>query len=218
MNRSLVTFGDSWPAGSELTSDQHPFGYTLAKLLDASAYSNCAVPATSNEHMLLQLGEYARQQRNIENHIAVFFITYPGRSCLIDYQGNFLEVRPDANADKNSREYLYFKYFHTPAQEKFKTHQTILALQRMSAELKLQDFYIVGWVPDIDLDWPGIDKNKFYNYGQTTCAEWLDIDPYNFEEEIRSSPFVRPNHCHPNQQGHEIIAHKLYDWIKDKIV
>lgn len=218
MNSGLVTFGDSWPAGSELLPGQRPFGNILAELLGIFNYVNCAVPATSIEHMILQLGEYATTHQDLAGQIAVFFITYPGRSCLIDYDGKFLEVRPDAAADKNSREYHYFKYFHTPAQERFRTHQALLALQRMSSILKLQDFYIVGWVPDIDLNWPGIDLDRFYDQGKTTCAEWLNIDPYNFEAELRSSPLVRPNECHPNQQGHEIIAHKLYEWIKDKIV
>ncbi len=214
MNAPLVTFGDSWPYGSELAANEQPYGAILSTLLESEHYTNCACPATSNEHMILQLDQYAKQHSSVEGHVAVFFITYPGRSLLLDYNGKQLEVRPDANAHKDSRQYLYFKHFHTPLQEQFKTHQTMLALQRMSAELKLNDYYIVGWVPSINFDFPGIDKNKIYDQGQTTCADMLNM-PGDFELEIRNSPYVNKGCCHPNQAGHTIIAHKLYKWISN---
>jgi hypothetical protein len=218
LTQPLVILGDSWPAGAELGPHEQPYGKILANLLQSTHYTNCAVSATSNEHMILQLGKYVKEQQNVDGHIAVFFLTYPGRSCLIDYNGRYLEVRPDANADKDSREYHYFKYFHTPLQEQFKTHQTILALQQMSSQLNLQDFYVVGWTPQIDFSWPGIVIERIYDAGKTTCADWLEIDPDKFETEAKLSKYVLPNQCHPNQQGHNIIAHKLYEWIKDKIV
>jgi hypothetical protein len=213
----LVTFGDSWPYGSELAEGQHPYGHVLASLLQMP-FTNCAVPATSNEHMILQLNEYASANGSINGHVAIFFLTWPGRSCWIDYNGYPKEIRPDANADKTSLEYQYFKYFHTPNQEVFRTHQSMLSLQRMSSALDLQDFYIVGWTPNIDFNWPGIDTAKIYKSGDTTCASWLGISSTNFETDLRSSPYVLPNVCHPNQLGHQLIAEKLYNWMKDKIV
>jgi hypothetical protein len=218
MTYPLATFGDSWPAGEELKAGEQSFGHKLAELLGSIKYTNCAVAATSNEHMILQLEQYIKRSKDVTNHIAIFFVTETSRSCLIDHNGDYLEIKFDGTPAVDSIDYYYFKYFHTPAQEKFKTHQTILALQRMSAEFKLNDFYIVGWQSNIDLDWPGIQKDKFYDHGKTTCADWMGVPQDMFWSTAKLNPYVRPNINHPNQLGHWMIANKLYEWIKNKIV
>jgi hypothetical protein len=203
-NTKLFTFGDSWPYGSDLAPDEVPYGNILAELLNSSEYENFSVPATSNEHMIIQLQNCVNKRPSIQDSTAVFFITDPARSCWIGYDQKAVDVRPDANADTQSREYLYFKYFHTPHQEKFRTHQTMLALQRMSSVLGLEDYYVVGWVPGIDFDCPGIDKNKIYKQGRVSCANMfnsLTIDCIN-------------RGCHPNQAGHRVIAENLLEWIR----
>lgn len=218
MTYPLVTFGDSWPAGAELKAGEQPFGHKLADLLHSSKYTNCAVPATSNEHMILQLGQYINQIKNVANHIAIFFVTETSRSCLIDNNNNYLEIKFNGNPEKHSLDYYYFKHFHTRAQDKFKTHKTILSLQRMCSKSGINDFYVIGWQKNVDLDWPGIEKEKFYDCGNTTCANWLEPTHDKFWSTAKSNPYIKPNDNHPNQAGHDLIANKLYEWIKNKIV
>ena len=220
MTVSIATFGDSWPYGSELNPGEQPYGHLLAEML-GTVCANHSQPATSNEHMILQLEKHVSDGTATENSIAVFFITYPGRSCWIDYDGQAREVRPDLNGfiNEKSLDYYYYKYFHTPQQERFRTHQTILSLQRMCDVLKLKDYYIVGWSSDVDFDWPGIDKTRIYNQGKTTCADLLGIDTFKFDAGLTlDNKFIFPNQLHPNQLGHQLIAKSLYTWIKDTIV
>lgn len=210
----LVTFGDSWPYGSDLLPDEKPFGSLLAQKFQAQQYVNKSCPSTSNDHMILQLQEYVAQQGNVSDHVAVFFITSAARTCFIDYNNNPIEVRPDARASQHSLYYYYFKYFHTPGYEKFRHCVTILALQRMCEQLKIQDFYICGWEKP-DFDFPGIDINRIYDRGQTNCIDLFDQNTkkYTMDQHISISPGR-----HPTQIGHEVIADTLHNWIKDKIV
>ena len=209
----LVTFGDSWPYGSDLHPGEHPFGELLAQQLNAQQYVNKSCPATSNDHMILQLQEYQAQQGNVSGHYAVFFITSTARTCFIDHNNKPIEVRPDARASYDSLYYYYFKYFHTPGYEKFRHCVTMLALQRMCDQLNINDFYICGWEKP-NFDFPGIDIDRVYDHGQTTCVNLFKCSA------LESAPeqYINMVGRHPTQLGHQIIADNLYNWIKDKIV
>lgn len=210
----LVTFGDSWPYGSDLLSGEEPFGVLLSKKLQAQQYVNKSCPATSNDHMILQLQEYVSEQGDVSEHVAVFFITSSARTCFIDYNNNPIEVRPDARASQDSLYYYYFKYFHTPGYEKFRHYVTMLALQRMCNQLNLQDFYICGWEKP-DFNFPGIDIDRVYNRGQTSC---VNLFSQHIKDSSEASQYIGMVGQHPTQLGHQIIADTLYNWIKDKIV
>ena len=71
----------------------------------------------------------------------------------------------------------------------------------------------MGW-NDLNLMLPGVDANKIY---PKSCVQLFG---YSDQDDFLNSP---PNqYClkdqHPNEQGHELIAETLYDWIKNKIV
>jgi hypothetical protein len=210
----LVTFGDSWPYGSDLSSEEQPFGAILAQQLNVQQYINKSCPATSNDHMILQLQEYAKEQGDVSGHHAVFFITSSARTCFIDYNNNACEIRPDARADKDSLYYYYFKYFHTPEQEKFRHHITMLALQRMCDQLKIKDFYICGWEKP-SFDFPGIDINRIYKHGRVNC---IDLFKQQAKNHAVTQYISIESGQHPTQLGHQTIANTLYNWIKENNV
>ena len=71
---------------------------------------------------------------------------------------------------------------------------------------------------DVKLDCAGIDKQKIY---PKTCAQILGYS--NQDEFLKDSmsQYTNPHTqaCgHPTQQGHQLIADSLYQWIKDNIV
>lgn len=210
----LVTFGDSWPYGADLRAEERPYGNILADLLGADEYSNLAQPATSNEHMILQVKDYVSQKDSVAGDIAVFFITSTARACYIDYQNQAIEVRPDAKAGRDSLYYYYYRYFHTPGHEQFRHYTTILALQRMCEQLHLKDFYIMGWERS-DFNYPGIDQTKIYS---KTCTELFAQEMHDPDTLYKDNVYINVVGQHPTQIGHELIANKLYHWIKDQIV
>lgn len=212
----LVTFGDSWAYGTELPDGSRTFGQLLADRWDCE-FRNYAQDGASNDHMLWQLQKYHQDHGSATQTLAVFFITSPWRSCVIDYDGNPVAIYPWADQSLGDRNYYYFKYFHTPEQERFRFQSTVAALQRTSERLGLQDYYIVGW-SDCDFQHPGIDQDRIYAAGQKTCADLFGA-PSQHEFSLASdNPYVYPNQNHPNQKGHELIAEVLHEWINSRII
>ena len=209
----LVTFGDSWPDGAELNQNEKPYGYQLADLLQTPSYKNYAQSNTSNDHLILQLEKYLEENNVEQNTIAVFFITGISRLCLIDYNNNANCITPWAGKERGDMAYYYFKYFHTPAQELFRLRLSILALQKICSSYNIKDRYILGWDKP-DLDFPGIDLDKFYDRGNTNCADLFEANGSDEFTNAKNNVYVYPNDCHPNYLGHQLIAENLYKWIK----
>jgi hypothetical protein len=204
----LVTFGDSWPCGAELLPDEKPYGKILSDLLSLN-FENRSQTATSNEHMVLQLKRYIDSLSEDNKTVAVFFITSPARTCLIDFNGTEKEIYPWADQSRGAYANAWYRFFHTPLQDQFRTRLAILALQRMCNLYSIDDYYIVGW-SQIDLDFPGIDKTKIYN---KTCAELFDAPSEHEFSLAKDNQYIYPNNCHPNQKGHNLIAETLAEWI-----
>ncbi len=210
----LVTFGDSWPAGAELRPNEVPYGKVLAEMLEFD-FQNYAEHASSNDCQILQLKTFL-QQNDPAGTVAVFFITSPTRTLLIDYNGKTKKIYPWADISKGEEPYYYFKYFHTPLFEQFRFHITMLSLQRICQVHNIKDFYIVGW-SQCNFDFPGIDKSKIFQQGTVNCADLFGVNGEHEFTRASSNLYVYPNHDHPNQQGHKLIAQTLFDWMKDKI-
>ena len=215
---TLVTFGDSWPCGTGLNlTKEKPFGKILSELLQIENYVNCAVPASSNDRTVLELLNYVNSCSSVKNHLAVFFITTPTRKIAIQPNNQLIDINLHNNAAQNRISKIYYTHLYSLPQEKFDLQRNILSLQRICNQLEMQDFYIVGW-SDIDLNCPGIDQQKIY---AKTCAQILGYA--NQDEFTKDSLSQYKNQytlaCgHPNQQGHQLIADSLHQWIKDKIV
>lgn len=206
----LVTFGDSWPRGCELSKEESTYGEILAERLNAS-FQNCSKSASSNDHMILQLKRFLDGADDVQNTVAVFFITSCARSTLIDFDGNEISIYPWSDRSRGEHAYAWFKYFHTPLQDRLRTLVSVLALQRICQTKSIKDYYIVGW-SEIDFDFPGITREKIY---PKTCAELFGAPGEHEFTMAKDNTFVRPNNCHPNQQGHKLIADTLYKWITD---
>lgn len=211
---TLVTFGSSWPEGVELNDHEFPYGNILADLLNVDYYKNYAEGNTSNDHMVLQLEKYIQHNKNIDKTIAVFFITEISRMCMIDYSKNALCVTPWGNSEQGDMPYYYYKFFHTPHQELFRIRLTILALQKICNQYNIDDYYILGWDKP-DLDFPGINLDKFYQSAKFNCAELFGAKGNEEFANAKENKYIYPNICHPNQAGHQLIADELYKWIKN---
>jgi hypothetical protein len=211
MISNLVTFGDSWPAGTELKDKSRAFGYLLAKMLNTSAYKNCAIPATSNDRMIFQLQKYIQQCTIVADHVAIFFITSPSRHLQLDHANNIIELKvpPDWKTESDPFVANWYRYFQSDASDKFNLYKLLLSLQRICEQHHIQDYYVSGWT-DINFEMPGVDTKKLFPrsciemFGSTNVMEFHDLD---------QNQYIYPNVSHPNEQGHAVIANHLYQWI-----
>ena len=219
----LVTFGDSWPAGVGLgPNDEKPYGALLCDRLQIKNFYNGSIPGSSVSRLLLQLFDYISCHATVKNHIAIFFITTPGRSLLIDHDKNIINFNtpPPNSSNRNAVDRnkdlteIYYKYLSTVPMDEFNVCRTILALQQVCSQVGIQDFYIPGWLK-MKLDWPGVEKQKIY---PKTCTQILGYsrDEYLAMQKVHSKYFLPCGH--PNSHGHQLIADYLYEWIKNKNV
>jgi len=202
----LVVFGDSWVCGAGIDTppgvhSSCAFGSQLASLLDINQYTNCGIEGSSNSRSVLQLLKYTSEQSNLKDHIAIFFITAPERSCVIDSSDRIHDIcsGPDTDLVKS-----YINFFSSVQQLKFECCKNILAMQQICKHYGINDYYIVGW-SDITIDFPGINLLKFFS---KTAAQ---IIGYDIANGIKGQYTTLCNH--PNKLGHELIAKELQQWL-----
>ena len=206
MQKKLVTFGDSWPWGAELSASEKPFGYWIAEELGYE-FENCAEEGTSIEHMVLQLQRYVA--KNKQPTTAVFFITNPIRT--MHYQGQqWLTYRPTGQRSPGHE--AYYKYVQSDKLDYHRAQVFVLALQRICEQYKINDYYIEGWT-NMTWDYAGIDTNKMYPKTATHILD-VDLNPKTSEiSKYQQSEYIKPNKYHPNELGHKKIAEELLQWI-----
>lgn len=210
MIRKLSIFGDSWPAGIELRFDQReqPFGHLLAESLGAQL-GHYPRPGTSIQHLILQL-QQALDEQSMAGSTALFCLTSVSRSIYFD-SVKWKEIH-NRNTDITSQS--FYKHLYSKELGDFTMNCCVLALQRMCQQHDINDYYISCW-DQLNLYLAGIDKNKFYQQGKISMADILGCRSSSSIEIAvdRRHPMIYPNECHPNQQGHHIIANKLLEWI-----
>jgi len=215
MKKVLVTFGDSWPEGTELNQMlEKPYGYFLSNHLSCDVFLNYGQGGTSNEHMISQLREYLDKKHQSNSQvIAVFHLTNPART--VHLPSNFLHVY---NKDQQICNNHFFKQifcnFYDDKKENMRTNATLTVLQSWCKAHNIADFYFSGWVKYPK--WvPEVDVDKIWAQGKETAADWFGAHEFNCEHliNVQNNEYIKPNFAHPNQLGHQLIAKKLAEWI-----
>lgn len=218
----LWIFGDSWPHGDELDSQDMSYGQLLGQRLGIYKIKNYSVPGTGIAHLILQLRAALRDdQHSATNKTAVFFLSGQERfMCYHDDQIVNLSIRgPRINPENDAAimqrlNDLYFKYFYSDQMRDFYMNTNILTLQAMCRQHGIQDYYIAGW-QQFDF-WPEVDLARIYDRGQTSCKELLNMEFDDRDGVVLDNVYFTPNRSHPNQLGHQRIADTLFEWIKSK--
>lgn len=208
----LAVFGDSWVTGAGLGQDPgeispHAFGSQLADMLGSSSFSNYGIESSSNSRTVLQLLDYTKIHQNLDSHIAVFFITTPARSCVIERDTNtVIDLHSSVQTTLGK---IYTTYFQSLPYVNFECAKNIISMQQICRHYKINDYYIVGW-DLVDLDFPGIDRSKFHT---KTCAQLLGYKDMKDFIELPQNEYVIDSAKHPSIAGHRLIAQALYDFI-----
>ena len=220
MIEKLLIFGDSWPQGSELRSNQMPFGELLAKKLDVPVM-NLSQPSTSIPHLLLQLrnmidNQNHRRISDVRGSHAIFFLTSPDRDVMWrDGEQKELHLNPNHPSDFDVR---WYSEFYSKNLACFRVNSSLLAISEFCKIHQIRDHYIWGWQV-IEL-WPEINITKFWRQGRATVLDlFAENDKIKFNGTLndyacnKENRFIYPNQGHPNQRGHQLIADALHTWL-----
>lgn len=207
--KDFAIFGDSWPYGVDLNSEEIPFGKILATKLNFN-YHCYAEPGTSIEHMILQLHRCLSKQKG-HNTVALFCLTESSRSLYFDPTPQTTSVMWNGPDPSDIVSTNYYKYIHSDKLDYFRLHQSVVTLQTICKEFKIQDYYVSSFAP---INWDiislrGLNRTKFYKQGTETFLDFFGCDFVDPNNEY----FLGSASTHPNQKGHELIAEKLLPWI-----
>ena len=215
MTHRLLIFGDSWAYGSELPEHQREtlcFGGQLAALLGVDSVHNCAETGSSISHLHLQFQQALTRMSYdpADCYTAVFFLTGQQRFLAFDPNDEFYNLIPAGASIRPIQHHyrdliesvndFYFKHIQSNSADHVMLNTNILALQSVCKYHNIQDYYVSGW-QDLHL-WPEVDVTR--------------IMPTHCQALFGKQDYITPNQSHPNEQGHRLIADKLYEFIKSR--
>jgi hypothetical protein len=208
---NLVSFGDSWAYGYELTDDEKSYGQIIAEKLKYKFYNYSRI-GSSIPALVVQLKRYLKDHPN-EDTTAIFFLTdysrniawENGREINVYASGapeDKLAEWPDTHVDS-----VYYKFYHDEFGI-FQAENVIMALQFICKRYNIKDHYIIGWTK-WDIDPISVDISKIYMEGKKSCLELFSDGDNPINPPIKKSI----TQFYPNQLGHHTIANALLEWI-----
>lgn len=208
--KRLFTFGDSWPAGSELSDADLCYRFPELVAKDCNLESrNLSEPATSIDHAVFKFLQILDELQ--DDSAVLFCLTAKERSLYFNHRER-KELHP-TRTDVASLSY-YSHIYSEELGEHNRVKNTIL-IQELCEKFKIPLFFVCNWnrPPKHTLI-----RSHFYH---RSLVEILDIpnaeDDENFFVTRERSPYIRPNLGHPNVKGHQLIAKELTNWIKEKL-
>jgi hypothetical protein len=209
MTKCLLTFGDSWPAGSELDArcNDQRFPELVARALGLGSI-NLAEPATSIDHAVLNL----IQRTDLADSMVLFCVTAKERGMYFD-GGQRVELHPQHTQLPSVS---YYSYLYSDKLGEYNRIKNVLLVQEICNRLNVPVRFVCNWnhPPQHAL----IDPDLFY---PQSLVEILGIanfeDDSSFYSTRGCSPYINPNLGHPNLAGHRLIADTLTAWIQSTI-
>ena len=220
--KRLVTFGDSWPAGAELSNVRDAFPVQIAKILNIE-YFNAAVPATGIDqacyYFLQDLNNYKPDtynwfdKSNRFDDIILFCLSGSTRSWHFK-DGTDKETTP---LNKTIESKMYYSYLYTDKLAEINLIKNVIIVQQLCKSNNIPCYIVTNWekLPDNQ----HIDQKFVYNKTLLGILGLGHLDPDDNHEldlsgDFKTSPYIYPNISHPNILGHKIIAEELANWIK----
>jgi len=207
MTKVLITFGDSWPGNAE-NGQSRGYGQILADTYGFDQFYNYGADGASNEHMLWQFQRYLRETHQPNHKVtAIFFLTNPSRTM------QWIRHLESPTMTESVLKELYL-HIMDPKMEQMRTMSSISALQFWCQRFSFDDWYFAGW-NRYDSWLPGVNLDKIWAQGKETAADWFGASKHNGEHllDVGDNPYIKPNFCHPNPLGHQLIADRLAPWI-----
>lgn len=225
MKKLLLSFGDSWAYGCELSDasrEQDNYTGQLGRLIGVDHTVNFSEPGSSISHLQIQLRraiDSCFSDSSWTEVTAVFFLTGQQRFLMFDPQGEFVGLAPTGavirpgqrqqRVQLDSINDFYYQNIQSHRADVINLNTNLLALQSICKYYNIKDYYISGW-EKLSL-WPEVNRSRIYAQGQSHCAELLQLN------NMRHDQNTVPNGLHPSAQGHALIAQALLNMIKNHL-
>jgi hypothetical protein len=215
---NLLTAGDSFTYGDELTDLQSAWPHLLGKKINADVV-NIGKPASSNDKIFRMIFEYLITFNNPKPDLVVIGWTSPGRIEFADdigyydvwpgYSGN-LFIKDGCTWRQELADYISTyhnsEYFHKKFLQQVITMQTFLTSKGIKYIMlnTVQNEYYKQHsikVPDGSEYFSEVDKTQFLGFNKEGMVEWV--------EGCKKGP-----NGHFLEDGHRIVADRIYEHIR----
>ena len=215
---NIVAAGDSFTYGEELADLQNAWPYVLGKKIKA-VVTNLGKPACSNDRIIRLAFEHLITFGNNKPDLVVIAWTSPGRMEFADDIGQYdvwpgyggkLFIRDNCSwrqelvdyvSKYHNSEYLYKKFLQQVIMmQNFLTSRGINYVMLNTLQ---NEYYKQQSIknPDRSNYFKEIDKKQFIGFNESGMLEWA--------EGCKKGP-----NGHFLDQGHEIVANKIYEHIR----
>jgi hypothetical protein len=215
---NLLTAGDSFTYGEELTDLQNAWPYLLGKKIHANVI-NLGRPASSNDKIFRLIFEHLITFNAPKPDLVVIGWTSPGRSEFADdigyydvwpgYGGNLFvkdgcswrQQLADYISSYHNSEYLHKKFLQQVIM--MQTFLTSRGIKYIMLNTVQNEYYKQHPIktPDGSEYFSEVDKTQFLGFNKEGMAEWV--------EGCKKGP-----NGHFLDKGHEIVADRIYEHIR----
>jgi hypothetical protein len=212
---NIVTFGDSFTYGEELSDTNNAWPAVLASMMGAGC-NNLGTRAASNDEILRKLVTHT--MTDVESVYVVAW-TFPGRQEYADATGHY-SVWPGyegklfiATGEFWRKEQCdYLSRHHDPVAMLVKYYQQVLLAQRYLESMGIKyvmlcvnenEFYKNQYSLAADVLKEKINKHTFIDFGLAGMSEWIYA---KYQGNLAMGP-----KGHFLDDGHRVVAEKIYD-------
>jgi hypothetical protein len=215
MIKNLLTVGDSFTYGEELSDLLQAWPYQLAKLINANVI-NLGAPAASNDKILRTTLDNLFRENNLD--LVVIGWTSPGRLEFSDELGTF-DIWPgysgssfkNSNLDWRDELLSYISKYHNSSFLHLRFLQQVILLQKYLESMNIKyvmvnvlqnEYYKKIQFDGIQDYYKQINTTNFLNFNHAGMVEWA----YGCKLGPRG---------HFLEDGHKIVANKLNEHIRN---
>jgi hypothetical protein len=207
----LVVFGDSWPAGGELSDRTLAFPYLLSTQLglELDQFATDGSSQPYDVYRFIRWLEHPSTDR--KNSLVLFCFTGKDRSWFFK-NGLIQEIHPAVN---NPVIDAYYRHIYSPELANAETLKNILLVQSLALYWGVTVRMIMNWddIPGSSL----IDQHTMYPKSLAGVLGGVVTSETGLTPFFNTSKYIVPNISHPNPLGHKYIANELQGWLKPAV-
>ena len=214
----IVTAGDSFTYGEELADLNSAWPFVLAKLCGDATCVNLGKPAASNDKIIRLLMSHLMATDQVMPDLVVIGWTSAARIEWADDYGTY-DVWPGYGGNLFTRDSAtwrrdlvdYISKFHSSAYIHQRFLQQVILMQSFLESKGIRyvmlntiqnEYYKKSFFPEQPWYFEHVNKTNFLGFDKEGMAEWT--------HEVKKGP-----HHHFLEEGHQIVAKKVYEHIRD---
>lgn len=207
----LVVFGDSWPAGAELSNRNDAFPFLLADKLGVELEQIATDGSTQpfDVYRFIKWLEHPLTDRS--NSLVLFCFTGKDRSWFFE-RGRVRSIHPSVDDPAVA---AYYRHIYSSELANAEALKNMLLVQSLAATWGVGLYSIMNWddVPTSML----VDNNCVYPQSLAGILGGVVTSETGLSHFFDTSQYIVPNISHPNPLGHKCIADELYKWLKPAV-